>query len=284
MISSEAKLFRPTEPVKNITPPDFDKKLIMDRDGLDRLVKQAGRSPENRQLLDELEKRITEISGGQRIHIFDSLKKKERGEKDEYEISYEDISKAIENIPLETKLRDLPKDLLGKIYHPLSNEIRQLLYVQRENFSLEQALRIIRHWTSDKVITAFHVSSREMKVGDKLIPGDNEGAVFYSNDIKHLFNNVNEAKYIYAFRLSRDTDNRARYAGAPEHFRKLGVQDSGVEIEDAIKLIDEKDLGYRKKVMSELGAFFEESYRGAGSSVERFIESRRDGADNELRA
>jgi len=245
--------------------PDGKNEFLMDRDSLQKIVDK--KTIENSKFLDELDKRINQITQNNKFGIFNKLMEKNKEAKDNNKV--DDSKKAVEfynEDDLETdilskygfdeKLINLPDDVLGKILAPLNHEIRQTVYVQRDKLTLAQAAMIYRRWVNDKVV-CFHVRERELETNelkaDKKSP---EKAIFFSTDINKLFD-LHSAKYIYAFRIGKSTLRASQYEGAPEHFGRL---EGAVEVEDSIKIFSEEDPAYRHKTMKTIGADFDKSY------------------------
>lgn len=249
--------------------------FLMSPEMLDRRYRfPSHKTPETVAFMEELDREIEKITRGKKISIFDKLKKSRQENKKEIsseEILKEDINEIISNYPEDTKLIDLPPELLGKILSPMNKEIRETLYVQRNTLTLSIALKTYFRWTKD-VVLAFHVSDKELKDG-KLKAGAGENSVYFSTDINRLFN-LKSAKYIYAFRLSNQEVSRYRY-GALDCFGKMQLKDNqGVEIEDYIKIFDPNDPSYRQKTLNEVGANFDTSYRAADDWAADFMEKK----------
>ena len=123
-----------------------------------------------------------------------------------------------------------------------------------------------------RVTSIYHVSDGEIKDG-KLIPGSGEDAVYFSTDIKRLFNNTG-TKNLYAFRVLKSDMDRYRY-GALDCFGKMRTADNqGVEIEDAISLYSKGDHSYRNKVLDSLGADFATNYHSASDRANAFMKEK----------
>lgn len=222
---------------------------------------------ESRVFLEKLDNEIDKIVGENHLEIFNTIIEQGEEESENLQISTSDIEDAVKNIPLETKIIDLPSGLLGKILSYIPRESRSIIYIQRANISLEKLLTVIDHWSHNTVI-GYHISPYE--ITDNKIKPDENGNVYYSNDIKHLYNNTNNGKYLYAFRLSKKTDEQQKYEGAPRYFKKAqGI----LYAEDSIKIADEKDPSYKTVIMEKLGASFEENYRGAGARAEIYLKN-----------
>lgn len=236
--------------------------FLMDLANLDRIRYYPKKTIENFDFLKKLDDQIDQITKNNKFGIFKLIKEKNQSIQDSkdknsninnYDFSTNEMEDLITDYGTEKKLIDLPIDILGKILSPLPNEIRQTIYVQRNKITAKKALELYRHWVDNKII-CFHVSDHEIK-SNELQPGK-EGAVFFSTDIKKLFN-LHSAKYIYAFRIDKKTAQGSHYSGAPEYFGRLG---GVVPIEDSIKIFSEEDPNYRNEVLKSLGGEFDEGY------------------------
>lgn len=221
---------------------------------------------EKTEFIKNLNQRINKITGSFKLNIFDNLKEHKDDANWRLGDIFEEEANNIlaEGIDLNTKLIDVPEEILGEILKPMGQEARQLVYVQRDVITMENALKAYMMWAKGGEI-AFHVSPFE--INGKL--GENGETIFFSKDIKKLFDQ-REAKYIYAFRISNKTANISRYDGAPGYFGKL-ASPSGFEIEDSLKIFSEKDPSYRLKAMSEIGADFDKTYKPANRSGDDYI-------------
>lgn len=217
---------------------------------------QTGRkSPERFAKLDALDKHINEIVGHGSFKVFKKLaEKKQSGEQqddDANDLLVEDIEQIESHYNLEeTMLIDLPLELLAKILKPLNKEIRQRIYVQRDKISLSKAILVYERWTKDATI-AYHTSPTKIEGG---FLNSQDGKVYFSTSIKHLFSRNGNAKYIYAFRITNPEKYRM------DNFEKFGKLEigssSGVEIEDMYSISDPNDPSYRQKALDAIGAEF----------------------------
>ncbi len=227
----------------------------------------GAKTPEKNEFIKNLDQKIDKITGSFKLHIFDNLKEHKDDANWQLGDIFEEEANNIlaEGIDLNTKLIDIPEEILGEILKPMSKEARQLIYVQRNVITMENALKAYMMWIKGGEI-AFHVSPHEIngKLGEKGEP------IFFSKDIKRLFDQ-REAKYIYAFRISNKTANISRYDGAPGYFGKLAAP-GGFEIEDSIKIFNESDPAYRVKAMAEIGANFDKTYKPANRSGDEYIQ------------
>lgn len=252
--------------------PDF----LMSPAELDS-VRFGAKTLEKLETLEKLNKKIDDVTTRAKIEIFaDIIKNKSEDKENVGDLAEEEINGLTSNVAPSTKLIDLSDEVIGKFLRPMNKEVRQMIYVQRDKISVEKAKELYRHWNKD-VVTVFHVSDRELK-GNEFRAGDKDNAVYFSTDIKRLFN-LKDAKYIYAFRISKKTANMSAY-GALDCFGKLELKNGqGIEAEDSIKIFDEKDLAYRKKTMDSLGAAFDTTYQPAKDSVVHFMKSNADNDD-----
>jgi len=83
----------------------------------------------------------------------------------------------------------------------LPEEIRERSL--REKFSLEHIKKIIefREQKGLQMVTGFHVSPRDIRIGESITPGE-EGRVYFSTSIEHLYLGKGSG-YIYAMECSR---------------------------------------------------------------------------------
>jgi len=245
----------------------------MELDGL----RFGAATPEKLKILEQLNNKINEIVSQTKIEIFsDIIKNKEEQKENRVDLAEEEINSLTANFAVGSKLIDLPEEVIGKILRPMNKEVRQMIYVQRDKISVEKAKELHHYWNKD-VVTVFHVSDRELK-DNEFRAGDKDNAVYFSTDIKRLFN-LKDAKYIYAFRISKKTADISVY-GALDCFGKLELKNGqGIEVEDKIKIFDEKDLSYRKKTMDSLGAAFDTTYQPAKDSIVHFMKSNVDNDD-----
>lgn len=169
-------------------------KFLMSLAELDRI--RFGRlTPEKSEYLEELNNEIRRVVGEYNPRIFEKIKEANKQGEEDYNF-FDDQERMIEEAAsLSTPLIDVPEQVLGEILKPLSQEIRQLIYVQRNKMTLENALAVYRkHIKNNQLV--FHVSSHDVEGGLK--KGKDDSAVYFSTDIKRLFNLTNP-KYIYAF-------------------------------------------------------------------------------------
>ncbi len=255
---------------KTETENNRESEFLMTMTELDSFRNPTTKTPEKSEKLERLNQRIDEVVAGGHAEIFKKLAEAKKEGSSKSNLLSEEIDELFENYPLDVKLIDLPESLLGKILKPMSKEIRQAIYVQRDKRTLEEAMRLYRNWTKDAVI-AYHVSDREIKNGF-LQPGHNESAVYFSTDIERLFN-LKSAKYIYAFRLNKDKVDKYRY-GALDCFGKMEMQNQqGVEIEDMVSIFNQDDPAYRQRVLDNLGAKFAENYHAASDTADAFLKN-----------
>lgn len=228
-------------------------------------------SPEKKAKLEGVNRRIKEIIGEHKGSIFETIIKEREGEQGDFDKSDSGIDKILENYSLDAKLIELPDELLAEILRPLNSKIRQVLFVQRDKKTISDAIDVYKY-RMDKTVIAYHVSDGEIKDG-KLIPGSGEDAVYFSTDIKRLFNNTG-TKNLYAFRVLKSDMDRYRY-GALDCFGKMRTADNqGVEIEDAISLYSKGDHSYRNKVLDSLGADFATNYHSASDRANAFMKEK----------
>ncbi len=194
-----------------------------------------------------IEKKVNQICQAN-SNIFAYLKKQqelvETGDSPSYR---ESVKEMAQELDFDKKLEELSEPILAKLLSPLSKEIRELMYVQRNKISVAQLLEVIDKW-EDRTKYAFHVSPHKI-VGQHI-----NGDVHFSTDITKLFNKSGEGKYIYAFRLPSDLKgvkpNRNEEA--------FGYLNGSVIYEDVYPLINEndKDPLYRQKALKKIGAGF----------------------------
>ncbi|MBN2854379.1 hypothetical protein JXK06_02500 [Patescibacteria group bacterium] len=247
--------------------------FLMSPSELDSL-RFGAKTPDKLVLLDKLNNKIDEIVSNYKPEIFEKIKEsRQKKEINNDDINGDEIKKAISIAGPNAKLQDLPTDIFAKILRPMNTEARQMIYVQRNKISADKAWELFQHW-SKEVVTVFHVSDRELS-GDELRAGDKDTAVYFSTDIKRLFN-LKDAKYIYAFRISKKTSDISAY-GALDCFGKLNLKKGqGIEVEDKIKIFSETNPSYRSEVLNSLGASFDESYQPAKDSTTHFMKAKQD--------
>lgn len=223
--------------------------------------------------LDRLNKKIDEVVAGGRVEIFKKLAEAQKEGRSITDLLSEDENELFENYSPDTKLMDLPQELIGKILKPMNKEIRQLIFVQRNTMTLKQAVRVHHNWTKNCVV-AYHVSDKEIKEGFlKPDPKAADKAIYFSTDIKRLFNKKS-TKYIYAFRLQKNRANTYQY-GALDCFGKMDNNSAdGIEIEDALSIFDPNDPSYRKRILDSIGAKFAENYHAADDTGDAFLKNR----------
>lgn len=246
--------------------------LIMSATRLHNL-RQGIKTPEKTEIIDKLNKRLDEIVGKTEPCIFKNIieKNNSRTPDDPNDFTKE-IDAMLAGQNMNDKLSSLSEQALSKILRVMPRQIRQMIYVQRDTLTISQALLAMQHQIANRVVL-FHVSERDIK--DELRPGKNEDSIYFSTDIKRLFD-LKNAKYIYAITVDKKTVEATKYEGAPDCFRKIKYQNSGdFEIEDKIKIFDEKDPSYRKRVLQDLDANFD-SYSPADASGSNFLKAHQD--------
>ncbi len=242
-------------------------------DRLRRCSDPSKLSPEKKAILEGVNRRIEEVVGEKRGSIFENIIKERKGERGEFDKEDSALDEILENYSLDAKLIELPDNLLAEVLRPLNSEIRQALFVRRDKVSLKDAISVSKSRIKDSII-AYHVSDKEI-AGDKLKPGRGEDAVYFSTDIKRLFNNTG-TKNLYAFRILKKDMDRYRY-GALDCFGKIKTSDKdGVEIEDSISLYSKGDHSYRNKVLDSLGAGFATNYHSASDRANAFMKEKMD--------
>lgn len=251
---------------------DKDDSFLMSPRELD--YKRSSKKPENLEFVRELNERIEEISGKFNFPIFDTLKegkgKADFNLEEELKNKFEKLlgEEATEGIGRETKLIDVPEEILGKVLSPMIPEIRQMIYVQRDKLTLGQSL-LAREKALNNSMVVYHMSDKDISGGLK---GDSQNqALYFSSDIKRLFN-LKEAKYIYAFRLNKNVVDTSRYKGGIDCFGRLFLkQGETLLAEDKIKIFDGKDPKYRQKVMDEISAQTDDSYSPVSSQTADWV-------------
>lgn len=246
--------------------------LLMSPLVLDNLKKNRN-SISKMKILEELEKTIDRVVGESKMKVFDTIVKaneEDRGDKWKEDLWKEHTKKLRTDADLDAKLISLPEEILGELLKPLPRENQERIYVQRDTIDLKKMLEVYNKYSGATDI-AFHVSDRELKGVLKAGPGEN--AVFFSTDIKRLFNKK-DAKYIYAFRMNKKNIEMSKYCGV-DCFGKISTQEiDDIQIDDSIKIFDEKDPSYRKRILDKLAASFETSYRAANDHASAYMESR----------
>ncbi len=246
--------------------------IVRDRRELDSR-KSNPRKREDFQFIDGLNKRVVELAGGADTGWFDKIKELETENKSVEDMDWEQgIKYLVEGTyNSDTKLSELVPSDLQHILKPLDRDTRELLFTQRRKISLEQALKVMKSRLEDTVV-AYHVSPYDIKFEDGL-GGDNNDELYFSTDLKRLFNQK-EAKYIYAFRMPKKELASRRYTDI-DCFGKTRMNGGREAICDKLSIFDPKDPSYRKKVLEEIGASFEENYYAASDSFERFQASQK---------
>lgn len=265
---SESGSVEKENPIKN-------EKFLMSLSELDR-IRFRPLTPEKSNYLEELNKEIQRVIGEYKPNIFEKIKEANSHGRENYDFFNDQERMITEAASLSSTLTDVPEEVLGEILKPLNQEIRQLIYVQRDKITLERALAIYRkHIKNNQLV--FHVSPYDINGGLK--KGKDDSVVYFSTDIKRLFNLTNP-KYIYAFFLDSKSIDRSKY-GALDCFGKIALRDRDeIEVVDKIKIFDEKDQGYLKRVIKELGAGFDSSYSPSDNHAAQFI--KRDSSNYEL--
>jgi hypothetical protein len=251
----------------------------MTADQFDLHYRRAPKNRETMAFVDRLDKKIDEIVGSHKIDVFEEIKKHKNDQKWDVDKMFDaEVDKKIEEgFDPNAKIITLPEDVLGELLKPMVKEIRENIYLGRNNISVGNLVLAYKKATKDSKF-AFHVSPYDIK--DRLEGSEKDSAIYFSTDIKRLFDQKG-AKYLYAFRLNKDDLNKYQY-GALDCFGKLIMKDktSFIEIEGKIKMFDEsgKDPAYRKKIIDELGAGFEKSYIPIEDEAAKFVETRPDDA------
>jgi len=247
--------------------------LIMSLSDLDSIRNNRTKDIQKDEFINILDKEISKAMGEVHFDVFKTIMEKQKDPNySGDEILDSESRQVIEKLPLNTPIENLPKELLGKILSIMDQERRQLVYVQRNTMTIESIMNLFEFFKKDMAL-GFHVSDHEIK-DKKLMPGPNENAIYYSNNIAHLFNNKNDGKFIYVFMISKKTDKNADY-GATENFRKLYVpQNSGIEILDSVAIFKKGDPGYQTEILNKLGASFDKNYRGTGARGEMFMDGK----------
>jgi len=225
------------------------------------------------QFFAELDQRINELVGESKLDIFGKIiEANQENKSDGWEDNVWDdqINEVMGSVDPKNKLIDVPDFIIGELLKPLPRENQERIYVQRDKITLEKMLEVYKKYNENTDIV-FHVSGKE--INDVLKSGKGEDAIYFSTDIKRLFN-LKSAKYIYAFRLNKKNVALAKYC-AVDCFGKLKTQDiDNVQIDDYIKIFDENNPEYRKNIMKKLGADFEADYVPATDQAAEFMASR----------
>lgn len=204
-------------------------------------------------LYSAVERRVNRICQNN-PNIFSLLKKQvaSSGEvEDDVSDLYEDSLKSIaEEIGYDKLISDVPEDVLAILLKPLSKEMREAMYVQRNKVSVAQLLEVAIKW-QERVQYAFHVSPNKIN-GQEI-----KGPVYFSTDIKQLFR-APKNRYIYAFKLPIDSKG-IQWNSNVDVFGHLK---GNVIFEDMYPLVDKnkKDPLYLQKALSEIGANFKDDY------------------------
>jgi hypothetical protein len=231
--------------------------------------------------VDALNQKIEQITGNFKLPVFETIKSVKGDEdinveKRLKELFNQEFAKIDTAWDGEMKLIDLPEDVLGKILKPMNKETRQLIYVQRNIYTLNQAHRVYDFWVN-QCLVAYHVSDRDIK--DKLVPKEGEDSVFFSTDIKRLFN-LKSAKYIYAFRINEQVAKSSRYC-AVDCFGQIKIdRRDGIEIEDSIPIFSPGDPSYRQQQLEDLGASFDQTYHSPKDSADQWLRRRSQGDES----
>lgn len=261
------------KPEKNKPKLDF----LISREELNRkkaLAQSGGSSGgkhEAKKYLKDLDEAISKVLQNiSKESIFEKLMQKNKNSDNDSKnyFTVSDLERILENYSLKEKLINLPEDIFGKILVNLPKDIQETVYIQRDVFDIQHAIKINK-LRGEEPIVAYHVSSKEIK-GGKIRPGDKEDAIYFSTDIKKLFD-LKGAKYIYAFLIDKKTAAISRYPGAPDYFGKLNTQMGGQEIIDNIKIVDENDNAFRSEILDKLGAEFDAGYSAAEQSAENTL-------------
>lgn len=223
--------------------------------------------------LERLKQRLDSIVGESRISVFDKIIKaneENRGNEWKEDMWEGHIDDVMENINPDDMLIDIPEEKLGALLRPLPRENQERIYVQRDKYPVKRLMEPLAKYGQTTDI-AFHVSDLELK--DVLKAGKGENAVYFSTNIKRLFYKK-ESKYIYAFRMSKKNIEMSKFCGV-DCFGKLSTQEiDHTQIDDSIKIFDEKDPAYRQKIFDKLAAGFEKGYRAVNDHGSAFMESR----------
>lgn len=268
--------FKP-EKRDNVSSPEnseINRDYLMSVPELDRIRRHPDPrklSSENKAKLEGLNNRLNEIVGSSMSFMFDKMIKDRKEGYVEKGEPGEAIDELLSSYPLDAKLITLPDNIMAEIMKPLNFELRQTIYVQRDKRTVQDALKLYKLRLNDTVV-AYHVSSEEIE-NRSLVPGKNENAVYFSTDIKRLFNDT-AAKNIYAFRILKSDINSYRYGGL-DCFGKMKTSDMrGVEIEGAISLYSKGDRNYRFEVLDSLGASFAKDYYAASDSANAYMDKK----------
>jgi hypothetical protein len=258
------------EKVENIEK-EKDEQFLMSPLMLDNMKKN--RNSKKAEFFDELDRRIDDLVGDSKLDVFEKIiEANQETKSDEWEEKIWDnqINEVMGSVDPKDKLIDIPDLILGELLKPLPRENQERVYIQRDIITLEKMLDVYKKYSENTDIV-FHVSSKDIK--DVLKSGKGDNAIYFSTDIKRLFN-LKEAKYIYAFRLNKKNVELSKYCPV-DCFGKLRTQDiDNIQIDDCIKIFDENNPEYRKNIIKKLGASFEESYRPASDHASEFMTSR----------
>ncbi|MDA3802942.1 MAG: hypothetical protein PF488_03560 [Patescibacteria group bacterium] len=231
-------------------------------------------SLENQTFVEDVEKKVFELSGSARINIFEKimeLKKENKEDWKDVDLWEEGINNSIyeNNYSDETLLIDVDENTLANLLKPLNKELRENIYVTRDKKTIGDIIKISeKRAEEDKIV--YHVSPYELN--DSVKPGKGEEYIYFSSDIEKLFN-LNEAKYIYAFRINNKLLNNSKYCTAECFHRLRNVDSNNFFIDDSIKIFDEKDPSYRKQVLDSLGAKFYKDYLSNNSHGEEAMKN-----------
>ncbi|MFA7377687.1 MAG: hypothetical protein WCZ15_02715 [Patescibacteria group bacterium] len=235
---------------------------------------KLSKKPEERAIYEAVEKKVEELTKKSKLDVFDTIiKLRAKGETNWKEkLLEENIDKLIKKYGYsdETLLVDLNEETLGQLLQPLRKELRENTYVARDRVPLGKFIKEGLGRAKDDVLV-FHVSPEKIK--DGLKPGKNENYIYFSSDLKRLFN-LNTAKYIYALRVDKSRLAKSLYCAANCFHRILATDVKDYLIEDSIKIFSEGDPGYRKSVLDSLGADFNTSYSPASGRAESFMKQK----------
>lgn len=236
-------------------------------------IRNGTKTMEKRAFLDRLNKRLDEIVDKTEPTIFKNIIRKNKGEDiEDKEILKQETDSILAGKSPSDKLSTISEEDLSKILKRLPRQTRQMIYVQRDSLKIKDAILAMDFHANNRVVL-FHVDEHDIE--NELRPGKNEDSVYFSTDIKRLFN-LDSAKYIYAVTMDKKASEASKYSGAPDCFRKIKYKGEGdFEIVDKIKIFDEKDPSHRNKTIEDLGANFE-NYSPANASGANFLKSRVD--------
>lgn len=221
---------------------------------------RESKNPENKAFVAAVEKRVQELVGSARVNVFNKIMDlKEQGVDDWQEVFKEKYTKEAykkKGYNDQTPLISLDEESLASLLRPLNKELRENNYVTRDKRTFGEIFRNVGTRLEEDV-WAFHVSPFELK--DSIKPPEGEKFIYFSTDLKRLFD-LKEAKYIYAFRVHKDTLKNSQYCAADFFHRLMNVNPQDFLIEDVIKIFNEKNPSYRQEVLKKLGADFYKDY------------------------